>query len=59
MDKIKITNGCQLEQLLERMERNPSLARGFRSTVPNNFNEQWESIATLLNSLGPSVRTGD
>lgn len=59
MDKIKITNQRQFEQLVEELQKNPSLARGFqKGTVPNNLNEQWESIATVLNSLGPPLRSG-
>lgn len=58
MEKIKITNKRQFEKLVEELEKNPPLARGFqKGTVPNNFNEQWESIATVVNSLGPPIRS--
>lgn len=60
MEKMKITNSSQFEKLVDELKKNPSLARGFRrGTVPNDFKEQWERIATALNDLGPPNRTGD
>lgn len=60
MEKIKITNSTQFEKLVEELGRNPALARGFRrGAVPNDFKEQWEKIATALNSLGPPIRNYD
>lgn len=60
MEKIKITNKCQFEKLVQELEKHPSLARGFRRGIaPTNFKEEWESISTVLNSLGPPIRTGD
>ena len=60
MNKIKITNKCQFQKLVHELEKNPSLARGYhRGTAPANFKDQWEHIATAVNSLGPPVRTSD
>lgn len=60
MQKVKVTNANQFQKLVDELEKNPSLAKGFRrGTVPCNFKEQWEDIAKNLNSLGPPIRTGD
>lgn len=41
MEKIKITNKCQFEKLVEELKKNPSLARGFRRGIaPTNFKEE-------------------
>lgn len=60
METILITNANQFEKLVEELEKNPFLARGFRrGTVPNDFKEQRESVATALNALGsPRVMDG-
>ncbi|XP_065356135.1 uncharacterized protein LOC135950526 [Calliphora vicina] len=59
-EKVKITNSTQFEKLVEEMEKNTALAKGFRrGTVPNNFKELWESISTVLNAFGPPRRSGD
>lgn len=50
----KITNSIQFNKLVEEMEKNPPLAKGFqKGSLPSDFKEQWEGIATILNALGP------
>uniref|UniRef100_A0A1I8N660 Regulatory protein zeste n=1 Tax=Musca domestica TaxID=7370 RepID=A0A1I8N660_MUSDO len=58
--KIKITNTNQFNKLVEELEKNPILAKGFRKgTVPKDFKEQWESVSKVLNALGPPTRSCD
>lgn len=60
MEKMKITNADQFEKLVEELEKNPSLARGFRrGLVPSSFKEQWGELSKVLNALGPPRRFGD
>ncbi|XP_069364388.1 uncharacterized protein [Maniola hyperantus] len=50
---------AQIESLLEYLERNPSLAKGF-SKVPcarDAARRSWEALALQLNSLGGCVKT--
>ncbi|XP_045778553.1 uncharacterized protein LOC123876365 isoform X1 [Maniola jurtina] len=50
---------AQIESLLEYLQRNPSLAKGF-SKVPSARNatrRSWEALALQLNSLGGCVKT--
>lgn len=50
---------AQIDALLELLERNPSLAKGF-SKVPSARDaarKQWERLAVRLNSIGGSVKT--
>lgn len=57
---MKITNNEQFQKLVEELEKNPSLAKGFKKgTVPTNFKQQWENIASILNASGPPSRDGD
>lgn len=57
---MKITNNEQFQKLVEELEKNPSLAKGFKKgTVPTNFNQLWENIASILNAFGPPRRDGD
>lgn len=57
---MKISNAKQFESLVEQLEKNPSLAKGFRrGAVPSNFRQQWEDIANKLNSFGPPRRDSD
>lgn len=60
MEKTRITNPNQFEKLVEGLENNSSFVKGFRKgTIPNDFMEQWDSVATALNALGPPSRTGN
>ncbi|XP_045776965.1 uncharacterized protein LOC123875261 [Maniola jurtina] len=50
---------AQIESLLEYLQRNPSLAKGF-SKVPSARDatrRSWEALALQLNSLGGCVKT--
>lgn len=58
--RMKISSAKQFETLVAELEKNPSLAKGFRrGTVPSNFKGQWEEIANKLNSFGPPLRDSD
>ena len=60
IEKIKITNSIQFEKLVEELQKNPSLAKGFRrGTSPSNFKQEWNDLTKVLNALGPPRRLGD
>lgn len=60
MTKLKVTNAKQFETLVKELEKNPSLAKGYRrGTIPSNFKEQWEEITVQVNARGPPRRYGD
>ncbi|KAL4702670.1 hypothetical protein ACJJTC_007101 [Scirpophaga incertulas] len=52
-------SSAQVETLVEFMERNPSLAKGFLRTqnARERGRRQWEEIAVRLNSLGGTIKT--
>lgn len=58
--KMKISNVQQFETLVAELEKNPTLAKGFRrGTTPANFKLQWDDLSIKLNALGPPLRDGD
>ncbi|KAL4721258.1 hypothetical protein ACJJTC_000225 [Scirpophaga incertulas] len=52
-------SSAQVETLVEFMERNPSLAKGFlrSQNARERGRRQWEEIAVRLNSLGGTIKT--
>uniref|UniRef100_A0A0K8U023 Regulatory protein zeste n=1 Tax=Bactrocera latifrons TaxID=174628 RepID=A0A0K8U023_BACLA len=46
--------------MVQLMERNPDLARGFAPFGPTKKNRMklWEGIASELNNIGPPIRSG-
>ncbi|XP_017470685.1 PREDICTED: uncharacterized protein LOC108362279 isoform X1 [Rhagoletis zephyria] len=57
---MKITSAEQFETLIAELEKSPCLAKGFqKGTAPANFKQQWETISSKLNALGPPLRDSD
>lgn len=58
--RSKITTTAQFSKMVELLEQNPSVARGYSSGVNKaNFKEDWNKIGDILNVLGPPTRTGE
>ncbi|XP_073830328.1 uncharacterized protein [Musca autumnalis] len=58
--KFKVTTRKQFDKMVELLQENPNLARGYSSGLQKtNIKEEWNKISTKLNALGPPVRTGE
>lgn len=60
--RLRVTNRKQFEELVRRMEENPTVAKGLKfaegamMTKPI-FQSAWAETTTALNSLGPPSRS--
>ncbi|CAG4969763.1 unnamed protein product [Colias eurytheme] len=52
-------SSAQVETLIEFMERNPGMAKGFLRTqnARERSRRQWEELAVRLNSIGGTIKT--
>ncbi|XP_058975002.1 uncharacterized protein LOC131801054 [Musca domestica] len=58
--KFKVTTKKQFDEMIQILQRNPNLARGYSSGLKKvNIKEEWNKIGEKLNILGPPVRTGE
>nr|XP_029712742.1 protein PRRC2C-like [Aedes albopictus] len=60
--RVRVTNRRQFEHLVDRMEANPSVAKGLKfcegsGLTADAFARLWEELAVGLNSLGPPTRS--
>lgn len=52
-------SSAQVETLVEFMERNPGMAKGFLRTqnARERSRRQWDELAVRLNSIGGTIKT--
>ncbi|XP_055906410.1 uncharacterized protein LOC129941730 [Eupeodes corollae] len=53
---VKITTQIQMRRMVELMEENEHLAKNYKRGYEKSLG--WESVAEILNSLGPPMRKG-
>ena len=57
---MKITNKAQFEKLVELLQENPSIAKGFhRGMASSTQKQKRELIVTELKAAGPPIRDCD